>query len=214
LASTLAASDAAWANAEPVEFESQGNADSPQVAMDGGGNALVVWRQAEGALHHVWANRYVPGTGWGSSQRLDGLTGDAARPSLSVHSGGEGLVLWSSTEGGLARVEANRYVPGTGWGSATRVSVQDAPPATFPSVSIDPSGNALAVWRQEHEGRQAVASSRYLRLGGWRSPERLEGLPAGSAGPPALGMDASGVAFLVWRHLNGNTSSIWSSRRE
>ncbi len=214
LASTLAARDAAWAPSEPIEFESQGNAESPRLALDAGGNALAVWRQTEGSVHHVWANRYVPGTGWGSSQRLDGLTGDAARPSLSLHPGGEGLVLWSSTEGAKVSIGANRYVPGTGWGTATRVSASDADPATFPAVSMDAAGNALAVWQQEHEGRQAIAFSRYLPSEGWRSPERLSGLPEGSAGPPALGMGASGVAFIVWRQQNGATSSIWSNRRD
>jgi hypothetical protein len=214
LASTLAARDTAWATAEPIEFESQGDADAPQVALDGSGNALVVWRQAEGSVQHVWANRYVPGTRWGSSQRLDGPNGTAARPSLSVSPGGEGLVLWSSTEGAQTYIGANRYVPGTGWGTASRVSAQDAGPATFPLVAVDSVGNALGVWQQEFEGRQLIASSRYLPSKGWGTPERLQGLPEGSASPPALGMDASGVVTLVWSHQNGTTSSIWSRRRE
>src|SRR6185369_8815486 len=41
-------------------------AGNPRVAVDGAGNATVVWMQFDGAENRsdIWASRFVPGAGW------------------------------------------------------------------------------------------------------------------------------------------------------
>lgn len=34
------------------------NAGNPQIAIDGNGNALVVWAQSDGVNESIWYNRY------------------------------------------------------------------------------------------------------------------------------------------------------------
>ena len=47
----------------PIRIDSDNaNATSPQLAMDGSGNAVVVWTQNA----KIWTNRYTAGVGWGA----------------------------------------------------------------------------------------------------------------------------------------------------
>ena len=47
-----------WGNAVLIETNNDGDADSPQIAIDSSGNALVVWRQYDGTRTNIWANRF------------------------------------------------------------------------------------------------------------------------------------------------------------
>ncbi|MAZ06230.1 MAG: hypothetical protein CME81_07485, partial [Halomonas sp.] len=50
--------DGAWGSAALIETNNDGDADSPQIAIDSSGNALVVWRQYDGTRTNIWANRF------------------------------------------------------------------------------------------------------------------------------------------------------------
>ena len=49
---------AGWGNATALETDDAGNAFTPRVAVDGGGNATAVWHQWNGARFQVFANRF------------------------------------------------------------------------------------------------------------------------------------------------------------
>jgi len=51
-------------------------------------------------------------------------------------------------QGGDGRPWANRYVAGSGWGTA-QVIKANAGRSTPPAIAFDPAGNAVAVWREE-----------------------------------------------------------------
>jgi Bacterial Ig-like domain len=211
---SIRAVDGTWSVPEAVESENQGPASAPMLAVDAAGNALVVWLQSDGSTSHVWANRYVPGTGWGSSRRLDSQAGGATRPSLAVRPGGEALAVWSQQETSGSHVWVSRYVPGTGWDVASRVSVSDTGGSTLPSVAIDPSGNALAVWVQQHTEGTGLASRRYLADGGWGTVTALKLSPAAVPESPSLVMDARGIATVVWKQRESSAEGFWAARRE
>ncbi len=55
-----------WGTAELIENDDTGDAHSPQIAFDGNGNAIAVWRQ-DGTCTNIWANRYDGATeSWGT----------------------------------------------------------------------------------------------------------------------------------------------------
>ena len=47
-----------WGAAGPIEPDNGGGAYEPQVALDGSGNAIAVWRQWDGTNTRIWASRY------------------------------------------------------------------------------------------------------------------------------------------------------------
>jgi len=47
----------AWGTAQKIETDA-GDAGSPQIAVDAGGNAIAVWHQSDGARDNIWANRF------------------------------------------------------------------------------------------------------------------------------------------------------------
>ena len=47
-----------WGTAALIETDNVGDANSPQIAFDGSGNAMSVWYQWDGTRNNIWANRY------------------------------------------------------------------------------------------------------------------------------------------------------------
>lgn len=48
----------AWGTAQLLETDNAGGATIPQVAVDGSGNAVVVWEQSDGTRFNIVANHY------------------------------------------------------------------------------------------------------------------------------------------------------------
>lgn len=46
-----------WGTAKLIEADNAGGVDSPQVAMDGSGNAIAVWSQDDGTWNSIYSNR-------------------------------------------------------------------------------------------------------------------------------------------------------------
>ena len=57
MANRYSAASGTWGAAALIETDN-GNADSPQIAIDGNGNALAVWPQHDGTRFNIWANRF------------------------------------------------------------------------------------------------------------------------------------------------------------
>ncbi len=55
-----------------IEADDAGDALSPQIAVDGTGNALAVWSQSDGVRTRIDANRYTVGDEWGSAGSIEG----------------------------------------------------------------------------------------------------------------------------------------------
>ena len=47
--------DRVWGTAQLIETES-GDAEYPQVGLDGSGNAIAVWFQDDGTRYNIWSN--------------------------------------------------------------------------------------------------------------------------------------------------------------
>lgn len=142
-----------WSEAR--SFGCSSDSQVPQVVMDEAGNALVVWHGGEG--NRAWANRRVAGIGWGTAQQIGIGDGVEVSPRVAMDSSGNAIAVWRETTGpteqepSSVRVCANRYHVGDGWEEPRRSSCTAGADALWfggPSVVMDPSGNAIAVWSQ------------------------------------------------------------------
>src|SRR5882757_9412893 len=141
-----------WGTPTLIENSSQ-DASETWVAMDNSGNAMATWRQSDGIDPNpsIWANRYDAGSGsWGTATLIEFNPGFASFPHVDFDNSGNAIVVWYQGfgQGNSSRhIWANRYVVGSGWGTATRLDSYTLNCAV-PSVSVNGSGNAMAVWRQ------------------------------------------------------------------
>jgi hypothetical protein len=201
-----------WGTAAPIEIENAGGAFYPQIALDASGNALAVWYQYDGARYNILANRYVVGTGWGIATLIEtDNAGNATTPQIALDANGNALAVWEQSDGTRYNTWANRYVVGTGWGTAALIETNNAGEASFAQIAFDASGNALAVWQQYDGTRSNIWANRYAVSTGWGTATQLE-LDNGSAGNSQIALDANGNALAVWEQSDGTRFNIQTAR--
>ncbi|GBD97328.1 MAG TPA: choice-of-anchor D domain-containing protein [Nitrospirae bacterium] len=205
-----------WATAVAIETGT-GGAFSPEVAIDGSGNAIAVWRQYDGTLWNVWANRYTAGSGWGTAQLIEtNNNGDAALPQIAMDGNGNATVVWAQFNNNTSRysIWANRYAAGSGWGSAAAIE-SNSEDTYNPNVAMDGSGNAVTVWVQAAGDILDVWANRYDAVSGtWGTEVLIETNVAGEAWNPRVAMDGNGNATAVWTQSDGTTLDVWTNRYE
>jgi hypothetical protein len=202
-----------WGTAELVEIDNAGGASSPQIAFDASGNALAVWRQSDGMRNNIYANRFSPGTGWAAAELIEiDNAGTANNPQIAFDASGNALAVWEQSDGMRRNIWANRFSPGTGWAAAELIEINNAGGAYGPQIAFDPSGNALAVWEQSDGMRTNIYANRFSPGTGWGAAELIEIDNAGDAYRPQIAFDASGNALAVWRQYDGMRYNIWANR--
>lgn len=207
-----------WGTAELIESDNAGNATQPQIAMDASGNAVAVWHQQIGNWLSIYATRYTPGSGWGMAALIETNEGDASGPKIALDAIGNALVVWTQSEGsrfsrtGRSNIWTNRYTPGNGWGTAKLIDANNARLAVGAEIAMNASGNAMAVWFQTDSPHLNIGANRYTPGSGWGTPELIEADNAGDASHPVIAMDADGNALAVWRRSVDSRFSIRTNR--
>src|SRR3972149_5294629 len=127
--------DPGWGTPILLELDNAGHAYYPQVAADASGNAVAVWWQFDGVRVNIWANRFVPGVGWGTAALLEtDNAGNAAYPQVAVDPSGNAVAVWMQSDGFRYNIWANRFVPGVGWGTAALIEMDNAGGALYPPL--------------------------------------------------------------------------------
>jgi hypothetical protein len=176
-------------------------ADDHDVAIDGQGNATVIWTDlVESTFVVSTASRPHGGT-WSAVVELsDSDDGNADKPQLAVDSQGNATAVWiwaaphPSGTGTIGRVRAKSRPAGGAWSSAA-VALSEDGRAEAPQVAVDPQGNATAIWQSYGSGGYVVRTARRAAGGDWSATVDL----------------ASGLSPSVAVDLQGNATAIWVS---
>ncbi len=200
-----------WGTAQLIETDDAGDASFPQIAVDALGNAVAVWDQWDGMRSNIWSNRYVAGSGWGTAQLIETDEGSASAPKIAVDAPGNAVVVWHQSDGPQHSILSNRYVAGSGWGTAELIEADEGR-AYSPKIAVDALGNAVAVWHQWDGMRYNTWSNRYVTGSGWGAAALIESNDIGTVDSPQIAMDASGNGLAVWPQENGSREDIWSNR--
>jgi hypothetical protein len=196
-----ARSSAAGAWDAPAVMESTARPGwAPSVIVTTNGDTVTTWTETVGgaAETSVWARRSHAGI-W------DGpvlLTNDAGAVLGSVVVGGDArgdvLAIWSQRLAGRFTLRSARMNAGTGaW--STPVTVDEGTrEVTAPHLSVDASGEAVAVWFETDHG--VVANRFTSSTATWGSPALLQAKSTGVAffPVPKVGVDAEGNAVATW----------------
>jgi hypothetical protein len=206
-----------WGTAQLIASSENGKALVPVLGVDSNGNVIAVWQDLIGETPGIIARRYTPASGWGTVQ----LIGTATIPvglALDVDGSGNAMVVWYLNAGAGGRSEhiyANRYTPAGGWETEQLIEpltgYTGTGYVTDARISVDGSGNAIAVWMQI-DGPLANRTSRifansYTAASGWGTKQLFQ-TESDDAGIPIVDMDGNGNAIAMWV----STTGIYANR--
>jgi hypothetical protein len=192
-----------WGTAILIEAGNE-DASGPQVAFDASGNAVAVWFQSDGTNGRIWASWHVPTQGWATPELISPAMVTSAVPRVGADPSGNAIAVWRQKTPTLFGAWANRYTPGTGWGTAESIGAIDTAAGDFAiEVAVGPDGDAMSVWHQGDGTRLNIWANHYTLGGGWGTAELIESENGGSAKTPEVAMDANGNAIAVWRQSDG-----------
>ena len=129
-------------------------------------------------------------------------------PEIAGDAYGNAIAVWEQSDGKRVNIRANRFVAGTGWGSATRIETGKSN-AGEPLVAMDAEGNAIAVWYRFDGKRGQLWSNRYVAGGVWGQALLMESKP-GYAHSPVIETEAGGHATVVWKQADGWLTATWA----
>ncbi|MGB8329977.1 MAG: hypothetical protein WCE62_07600, partial [Polyangiales bacterium] len=202
-----------WGVEGRIETNDAGAASAPQVTLDANGNAVAVWQQSDGTRFDIWSNRYTT-SGWGRAERIEfDDQGDAVTPQLGSDTLGNAVAVWVRSAG-TREVWANLYTGSGGWGTAERIDASNTTDAREPRLAVDPSGSAVAVWRQSGGGGDSIWSNRYTPGDGWADAQRIDSETAGTRPDAEVAIDADGDATAIWSVGGSPGAGIWFNRME
>lgn len=145
----VAATDG-WEQSAPIESAANVSYDTPAVALDEAGAAMVAWRNAA-SNYDLTASRYTKARGFATPATLDELD---TQPQLSYSNaiatdGTDFFITWMQTVGSTGNAYGSRFVTADGvWSAAQLLSDGDTGMDYPPSTIADPQGNAMSIWLQ------------------------------------------------------------------
>jgi hypothetical protein len=132
----------------PVLIEtSAGTVSPPSLAIDHNGNALVAWAQPTTARLNMWANRYDVVSGWGTATLLEtDDAGDAFTPRVAFDPSGNGMVVWTQSDGTDNNLFAVRAPSSGGFSNALDIYSGFDNSPVMQSLMFDSRGTGLATY--------------------------------------------------------------------
>jgi PKD repeat protein len=208
---------AGWLPAEPVSVAGE-DPEHPQVGLDAGGDAVVVWLDRTGESSIRASTRSGLSGTWSKPDEIGGLGKlglvSEPRPDLAVNARGEAAAVWQRSGIPYNTLEA-AVLAGGKWGSAEVVS-HEAAAMHVAEVGIDAAGDTTAAWEQEAE----VEKEKYLRAttasrpagGKWGAPTFLSKNP-GNAIEPHIAENGAGEAVVIWERPPTSEELVEASTR-
>jgi hypothetical protein len=195
--STRYTEEAGWGDCVVVGICSPYHGMTINMAMDGLGNAVVVWNDS-GAKAARYEKPGYPGSVWDTPQLLESDDrGSVSAPEIAIDDAGNCIAVWDQYDGVQNNIWANRFSPVSGWGTATLLENDDSGPAYSPKTAMDNSGNAFVVWTQYNGTLPFAWAIRHVAGAGWEPPQRISSNPLGLAGYANIACDNVGNAFAV-----------------
>jgi hypothetical protein len=198
----------------PVNLSDPGqDAFEPQVADDTSGNSLFVWTRSDGANLRIQARLRAPDGTFGATQTISDPGKDASSPQVAFDPSGNAIVVWSRFDGAKSRIQAAYRPAGGSFGTAQTISVAGQS-ASNPQVSMDQSGDAVAVWERPDGTNLRVEAAIRPAGGSFGAVTILsQGGQDGYEPRVAAGPNVDDNAVAVWTRSDGTKLRVQSARR-
>jgi len=85
---------------------------APQVAMDNNGNAIITWKQYDGANDQIFKSEYRGGVWTNPSSLSDNISPagqDAYYPQVAMDNKGNAIIVWQQSDGAKYQIFKSEY---------------------------------------------------------------------------------------------------------
>jgi hypothetical protein len=177
----------------PVALSRNAGVDAA-IAVNAAGDAVAIW--ALGDRPGVEASIRPAGGPWGDPVALpDGAQFPAsAGPDVGFGADGTAVAVWVSGGTSLQSLRSAARARGGSWSRPVEVASGHA---SDPNVSVDPQGNAIAVWTDR---ARLLAAVRPVAAGAWQPAE----VSSAEVSAPRVALDAAGKGLAVWNLRSGD----------
>jgi hypothetical protein len=146
-----------------ISDASAGDADELSLDVAPNGEVVAVWTQGLTlATEQIRLRRIGSDGSLGPVQVVSAV--DADSPLVEIGASGDGYVVWRRDDGGDTEVEGRATLAGGSLGTARSFTSGLMTNASSPRVAVNPSGQALVIWRQAVE--EGVLRASRVLLGG------------------------------------------------
>jgi hypothetical protein len=207
-----------WSASVQVTDTNVGNyPDQPAIAVDNSGNAYAVWMDERNGDEDIFFAYRPAGGVWGANILVndDFVGGEQAMPDIAVDSNRNAYALWADYRDGYPPDIYFSYRPVHGnW--STNIIVNDDNNnfwQHYPTISVDASGNAYAVWVDDRDGdidsdQTDIYFSYRPSSGSWGENIRVNDF-TGDATQPDIGVDNEGNVYVVWEDWRISSAAIY-----
>jgi hypothetical protein len=207
----LAVVQGAAAELNPADISPAGASGSaPNVASDGQGDVVALWRELDGDESAIRAAVRTAGEGWQASRRISVPAAATEAPQLAMDSLGNAVAVWHRSNGRDSVVQAAVRPKAGEWSTAQDLS----PPgerAFNADVAVE-AGRVTAVWAAMDGMRSVVRASSRNVDGKW-TPTETVSATLSNAYAPVVAMDGRGGAVAAWQWWDGAYLVIQASTR-
>ena len=185
----------------PVRLSIHGHQENPYLAANSQGTAIVSWEASDVFGTSIVANRFDPGTGWGTSQIIDAALISSSFAHVAIDADGSAIAAWVDDFDQDAAY-ASLFSPGSGWAQArTLGDPQDG--AAIQAIAVDSAGGFVVIWRQfEGSALYRLLSRHYSAIDGWSEPVMV-GFDDGQSSISDLATDGRGELIAVGSRPTG-----------
>jgi len=195
-----------WSSPVQVNDVSASAQWCPSIAVDGFGNAYVVWEDyRHGDLDDEETDIYFSyrpsGGGWSSDVRVNDDAAGANEnwlPEIAVDSTGNAHVIWMSDRTSLNDVYYSYRPAGGSWQTNVRVNDIAGSHVWYFDIAVDGSGNAYVAWIDDHGMDHDVRLAHRPAGGSWQSSERVNLTSCDYPEGVAVAVTDGGAAVVLW----------------
>jgi PKD repeat protein len=180
------------------------NADTPQVAFDAIGNALVVWR-FDGSPASTIQGDYRPTDGeFDAPQTISASSSQPAQaPQAAFDGQGDGVVAWQQSDGSELRVDASVRAPGSAGAFAVQSTLDPGGQEAYePQIAGDGLSGTIVSWKT-FNGATSTTQAAVRPAGGSFAAATTVSATGPQESSPEVGIDAQGNGIAVWSRSNG-----------
>ncbi len=196
------------------------NSSHPRVGSAGTKAVSVFTRRVNG-YDRVYSN-IRDGASWAGAQSIDNIAGTAgygnsSNPEIAVSADGSAMAVYLQVLNGTTRAYGNHLVGGTWSGPQL---IDNAPIVTalasytdssLVKVAVDPTGKAVAVFRQNDTSSRQKIFANYFNGTSWSGPEEIDDPSAGSVYGPAVAMGPNGEAYAAFVQYDGSNDRVYAN---
>jgi hypothetical protein len=207
-----------WAANTRLDDPVPGSQDSPDIVVDPAGNLYAIW--SDRRVHtdccrgDIYFSYRPAGGSWGANDRVDDApdTTTQWRASIAVDSNGNAYAVWEDYRAGDPDIRFSYRAAGGSWTPSIQINDDEATAhQTSPSIVVDYTGNAYAVWQDRRDGNWDVYFSYRPTGGSWSTNIRVNDISAADQTHPDIAVDPAGRVYAVWGDSRNGDSDIYFS---